>query len=240
MSNKIAHITDLHLDEEFPLSHGVATRNRFEAVLNDISQRGISEVICTGDIGENDSLEYFFKKLSGISLSITLGNHDSLHQVSNYFQKGPSLTSDRLYYSIETNSHKLIFLDSSAGYIDTQQMHWLKEMLASSKTIIVFIHHPIIGLDLKVDEIGALENRGELLDLLTSVRSRVAVFCGHYHMESSITQKNVTQNITPAVSFQIEKLKNEIVVDTNQFGYRIIELEREEVSSSIILLSNAN
>lgn len=240
MKRRIAHITDLHLDEDFPEDHGVNTRDRFQAVLKDIKREQISEVICTGDIAETESLSYFFEQFASTPLSLTLGNHDSFLHVYKYYKTGAKPASQKLYRSVQEEDFKFIFLDSSADSIDSEQLSWLSSELISSTPIIIFIHHPIIGLKLKVDEIGRLQNRDKVLSLLETASVQITLFCGHYHMESSSIYKNIHQHITQAVCFQIEKNLDEIKIDTTTFGYRIIELEQGSISSKVQLLTSAD
>ena len=236
MVTKIAHITDSHLDEEFPTRNGVETRKHFDSVLNDIKNENISEIICTGDIGEDQGLMYFFDQLKSYSLSITLGDHDKFSQISKYYTKGTHQEYQKIYSSIERDNHKYIYLDSSAGIIDKEQLYWFQTELISSKPILIFLHHPIIRLNTKADEIGRLKNRNEVLSIMENSQNKISIFCGHYHTESSIIYKNIEQYITPAVSFQIEELQNKIEINTKIFGYRIIEIENTSVTSQVKLL----
>jgi Icc protein len=238
MLTRIAHIADTHLDEELPAKIGIKTRTHLKAVLNAIKKENVSKIICTGDIGKGNGIAYFFEQLNPFSLSITLGNHDTFSQISKHYTNGIHAKSQKLYSSIEKDTLKYIFLDSSAGSIDKQQLHWLQKELISSKPILIFIHHPVIGLRLKVDEIGKLKNRDALLRLLENCNNDITLFCGHYHMESEITHKNIKQYITPAVSFQIKKLHDKIELNTAFFGYRIIEIENDTISSKIRFLTN--
>ena len=65
-------------------------------------------------------------------------------------------------------------------------------------------------------------------------------YCGHYPMEDTSVHKNITQYITPAVAFQIKKSPDSITLDTSVSGYRIIQMEKSEISSKVKLLSNAD
>ena len=240
MNEIIAHITDLHLDEYFPFNNYTTARKRFDIVLKDIERKNITQVVCTGDIGENEGVAYFFNKLIANNLTVTLGNHDTFIETSKYYNFDVNSDSPKSYYSILKEYYKFIYLDSSFGIIDNEQFRWLKKELNSSKPIIIFIHHPILGLNLKVDEIGKLTNREELISLLIESIIEITIYCGHYHMESKLTHKNITQYITPAVSYQIKKKTDVVEIDTTVFGYRIIELEGTKQFSKIQLLSNAD
>ncbi|WP_109852261.1 metallophosphoesterase [Aquimarina sp. AU58] len=240
MYEKIAHITDLHLDEEYPLKNGILARKQFDSIVKDIEDKKITRIVCTGDIGENKGISYFFEQLKTKALSITLGNHDTFSEISKYYNKGADYNSGKLYSSTIKEYYKFIYLDSSEGIIDEKQLLWLEKELISVTPIIIFVHHPIIGLNLKVDEIGKLKNREDIISLLEDSLNEITIFCGHYHIESTLIHKNITQHITPAVSYQIEKNLNTIEINTSVFGYRIIEIDQNNTTSTIQLLPNAN
>ncbi|MFP2995613.1 metallophosphoesterase [Spongiivirga sp. MCCC 1A20706] len=240
MSIKIAHITDLHLDEAFPHQHGIQTRKRFDRILNEITKEEIDEIVCTGDISENGGLPYFFEQLKSQSLYITLGNHDTFDQVSAFYNHGADYRTQKMYSSKIGDHYKYLFLDSSSGLLDYKQLSWLKKELFTLKPIIIFMHHPIMKLNLKIDEVGGTTNGEEILALLTDIENNVTIFCGHYHMESMIVHKNVTQYITPAVSYLVEKIPDKIKINSTKFGYRMIELSKNEISSRVKLFKDAD
>ncbi|CAM1370446.1 Icc protein [Tenacibaculum sediminilitoris] len=240
MLKRIAHITDSHLDEKLPKENKISTRNRLSNVLQDILKQGIKEIVCTGDIGENNSLDFFFTQCNGFNLSVTLGNHDSLRKVQKYLNYEKTKEPNKLYYSRQELHRKYIYLDSSSGQIDNSQFAWLKRELVSSTPIIIFIHHPILGLPLKVDEIGCLRNREDVLSLLSIQPYMITIFCGHYHMDSFISYKNIEQYITPAVSFQIKSSSCSIKIDSETYGYRIIHIDNNKVTSKTQLFYESN
>lgn len=240
MRKKIAHLTDLHLEEACSLQNGISVKGRLKNILKDIEKESISEIVCTGDIGEGKGISYFFEQFKNTSLSITLGNHDSFTEVSKHYNTGAYDHAQKLYSSAEKEGFKFIYLDSSEGIIDQKQLLWLKGEIFSSKPIIIFLHHPIIGLKLKVDKIGRLRERNEIIHLLENCFKKITIFCGHYHLESTTIYKNITQYITPAVSFQMIKNTNKIEIDTATYGYRIIELEKGKVYSKTKLFTDAN
>jgi len=233
MKLRIAHITDLHLDEDFPKEQGVDAQKHFESILKDIHEKDLSHVVCTGDIGENKSVAYFFDKLKDHSLSLTLGNHDTHEEVAKYYSEGTHPKDKKLYSSTEKYGYKFIYLDSSSGHIDHTQLAWLGRELDTSLPIAIFIHHPIIGLDLMVDEIGKLENREAVLKTLEASRKAIIIFCGHYHMEDHQIHKKINQYITPAISYQIEKRKESIDIDSQRYGYRIVTFDQGKISSEV-------
>ncbi len=84
---RIAFLTDIHLEEQFPMDNNVNARNNFETILADLEKRKISEVIFGGDIGEPTAHNYFFEKLQNFSLNLILGNHDKFENVKKHFIK---------------------------------------------------------------------------------------------------------------------------------------------------------
>ncbi|WP_109301415.1 metallophosphoesterase [Aquimarina sp. AU474] len=240
MIETIAHITDLHLDESYPFNNSVSARKRFDLILKDIEAKNITQIICTGDIGENKGVQYFFKKLKTKTLSLALGNHDKFIEILKYYNHGADYHSQKIYNSVLKKHHKFIFLDSSEGIIDNRQLIWLKKELKYPKPILIFIHHPILGLNLKVDEIGKLKNRDKVLSMLTKTTNKITIYCGHYHTESSLIHKNITQHITPAIAFQVKKSSKKIEIETTTSGYRIIQINKQDISSKIQLLRNAD
>lgn len=208
--------------------------------MDSIEQEGINHVVCTGDIGENEGIPYFFEQFKKMNLSIVLGNHDDLKGISKHHNLRTDYDSEKIYRSELQHSFKLIYLDSSKGSIDIEQLEWLKRELVSSRRNIIFIHHPIVGLDLKVDDIGKLKNREDLLKILVKAQNEITIFCGHYHMANTSVHKNVAQCITPAVAFQIKKETDAIEIDTAVSGYRIIQIGNNGISSEVRFMNNAN
>lgn len=233
MNQKIAYITDIHLDEKVPLDIGVDTRKNWKVILNDIASRGINKIIFGGDIGEKSANKWFFESLQNYSVSITLGNHDYYDEVIKYYSFGVVEKRTELYYSQEHAHYKCLFLDSSSGLISQEQFDWFKKELLTEKSIVIFIHHAILTVDVEVDKRYALKERDRIKAELLNIRNDVTIFCGHYHFEDERSSGNIRQYITPASSYQVEKLPHEIKVNNNTFGYRIIELNKEEINTDL-------
>lgn len=238
MSEKIAYITDIHLDEQFPIDQGVDSRKNWETILKDISSKGIDEIIFGGDIGEKSANQWFFESLNNYNISIVLGNHDYFDEVIKYYSIGVKKNRKELYFSQEHDFYKLIFLDSSSGSIAQEQFDWLKKELLTTKNIILFIHHPILAIEAEVDKRFALNDRNKIKTELLGLKNNVTVFCGHYHFEDERVNNNIEQYITPASSYQIEKIPNEIKTNNKTFGYRIIELNKTKINTELITFTS--
>ncbi|WP_298544000.1 metallophosphoesterase [uncultured Aquimarina sp.] len=235
MIKKIAYITDVHIDEEFPKSVGVDSRQNWKTILKDVASRNIDEVIYGGDIGEKSSNSWFFETLQDYKLSISLGNHDDFSEVIQHYKNDAHTDSKELFYSWENEFFKFVFLDSSTEVISDTQLIWLHNELITSKKILLYIHHPIVPIPAIIDKKFALQGREKIQNLLEQTANDITIFCGHYHMEDHRSYKNITQYITPAASYQVEKDLKEIKVHSSTFGYRIIELHKDQIHTEVVL-----
>lgn len=231
----IAYITDTHLGEPGPGEHGADEHHNWQTVLADLSTRQIDKVVFGGDIGLFSEYPNFFEALKDYDdLMVTPGNHDTSAHVRQFFPQRHSPSG--FYGSEEDDDFKWIFLDSSTDKISPEQIDWLKQQLVSSKEILLFVHHPILPVDTPVDRKYPLENRDEIKSLLLGHTKKVTVFCGHYHIEDASSEANITQYVTPAVSYQVKKGTQEIEGDATYFGYRMIYLDSGRIETETILL----
>lgn len=233
---RIAYITDIHLDEKFPVENGVNPRKNWKLILEDVANKNIDEIIFGGDIGEKESNQWFFESLKDFKINIILGNHDHFSEVLKHYSKDSlNSTTRELYYSYEDNCLKYIFLDSSSGEIIQNQYQWFKRELITDKKVILFIHHPVLGVETAVDKQFPLRGRKKINEELQNFSQEVIIFCGHYHMNDERTIGNVNQFITPSASYQIRKNSKTIEVDNSTFGYRIININKDKIDSEIFL-----
>lgn len=235
MSKTIAYITDTHLDEPAPGKHGADAEKNWHSVLADLATRKIDLVVFGGDIGAFSAYPEFFKLLADYPLQVTPGNHDTSAQVRHFFPGLPHSESG-FYHAFEDESLKWFFLDSSTDKISPQQLEWFEKELQTDKELLLFIHHPVLPVDTPVDAKYPLENRDEIRRLLHLHSKKVTVFCGHYHTEDQTSDQNILQYVTPAVSYQIKRDTAEIEGDASYFGYRLIELDGNQIETEIILL----
>ncbi|OYQ31942.1 hypothetical protein CHU92_14965 [Flavobacterium cyanobacteriorum] len=237
MLKRIAHITDTHIDDPTALERDADPRANLEAVLRHTADYGTDEIIFTGDIGEPGTAPWLLDKLNEYKpgFRIVLGNHDNLQEVLSLYTNTASAGKDGLYYAYEDDIYKYIFLDSSSSAISDAQLQWLAAEATTLKKIIVFIHHPILDVGTAMDRIYPLQNRDSLSSILQQCKKEVIVFCGHYHLPDKRTDRNITQYVTPAVSFQVKKNAPDITINVSSFGYRLITLTEDKVSSQLII-----
>jgi hypothetical protein len=120
---KLAQISDLHLNDFVADSCKIDARKNFEIVLNDARDRGITDIVLTGDLGERASQSWMLDTVASRQMnpSIILGNHD----IGNDFETLPFLAhcwkESGLYYSRVLGDFLCIYLDSSPGRINEEQ-----------------------------------------------------------------------------------------------------------------------
>lgn len=234
MTRRIAYLTDIHLDEEFPAENGVDSKQNWELILSDVRSRGIDEVFFGGDIGSQAINTWFFDSLKDFKINLVLGNHDHFLETHKHLKGIVSQSSSELYYALEDAKFKYLFLDSSSGTISKPQYEWFCEEANTKKQLLLFLHHPILPIDVKVDELYGLTNRDKIVEKLDQFQLDVTVFCGHYHMDDIRTKEKIRQIVTPACSYQVEKNLVEIRVNNASFGYRIIELTENRLETYLV------
>jgi len=239
MHKVIAFITDTHLGDTHTRCEGYNPAKQLEDVLNNSTQQNATHLVFAGDITEPETYPYFFNRLHSIypNYKAILGNHDNYNEAVEHCHH-TSASSTELYYAEEDEYYKYIYLDSSSSYISNEQLQWLEQELETFKKIVVFIHHPILAVATGMDSIYPLKNRDALRTLLHQLSNDVSIFCGHYHMPDKQQVGNIVQYITPATSFQVKKASNTIEINTDSFGYRIITLNQQGISTQLLINRN--
>ncbi|MEM9598343.1 MAG: metallophosphoesterase family protein [Acidobacteriota bacterium] len=236
MIKRLAHLTDIHLDEDDARHHGVDARGNWRILLQDVEARGIEKIIFGGDIGESSAHEWFFESLRRFELDLVLGNHDRCGEVGRFFRPPEQPNPDELYYGYDDDHFRYLFLDSSSGAISDPQLGWLEQQLETSRSLVLFVHHPILAVDAVVDRKYPLEGRGKVAGLLQRQGRRANVFCGHYHLADDRTLGSIEQSVTPAGCFQIAREEDPLAVDPTCFGYRILTLREDRITSQVVTL----
>ncbi len=229
---RIAFITDVHLDEQFPLDNMVNPQKNLERVVEDILNRKIEHIVFGGDIGAATAHQWFFDRLKHFSTQIVLGNHDTFKDVTLFFKKDE--TQEELYYQEENEHYKFIFLDTSLEVLSPAQLEWLRVNLVTDKKVVLFIHHPVLEVDTPVDTLYPLKNRETIQSLLMESGQNITIFCGHYHMNDEQKIENIRQIVTQSLSFQLIKNADDIKIDNSNFGYRIMTFDADKIDTQLV------
>ncbi len=237
MYKTIIQITDTHIDDEAALKIDGNHRKKFEAILNENIIQQADELIFTGDIGTKSSYQWFFQQLDQYNLKfkIILGNHDNFQEAVKHYNITDFSDKEEMYYSHEDSQYKYIYLDSSSSSISDAQYKWLSDEIVTHKNILLFIHHPLLSVDTEVDRLYPLENREKIVGLLQQSDNKIIVFCGHYHMPDETEVGNIKQYVTPSASFQIKKDAGAVEIDTSSFGYRVIAIYPDRISTKLMM-----
>ncbi len=219
---KIALVTDIHFDEHQVSGYGVSQNSNWERILQSVKRDNPDLVIFGGDIGAASSHGYFANTLSAFDVRLVLGNHDRYGDaVDNLpqFRRG----RDSQSFTENIGNKKCLFLDSSAGSLDSRQIGLLGKTLSDREELVLFIHHPILPVAGYVDAHYPLQGRDRIAQIIHESNCDVTIFCGHYHFADVRRSGKITQYITPAASYQIAKGADKLIPDPTHFGYRIIE-----------------
>lgn len=235
MNTKIAFICDLHLDEKNPEIYGVDPKLNWKRILTDIRKRNIDKVIFGGDIGAPTAYSWFFKSLEPFNYDVIMGNHDAYREASQFYKRGKD--NRELYFSKILESYKFIFLDSSSKLVSKNQLIWLSNELKTELKIVIFIHHPVLEVKTPIDRRHPLQNRAELYEVLADSSKDIEIFSGHYHMNDEKKVGKISQVITLSSVFQVIKDAEEIDIDASFFGYRIITLNKESITSETVSIA---
>lgn len=211
----IGFVTDIHagdqeIREDGADAENIIFPNRFEKNFKKalIGMGNANLIFSLGD-NLNRPGRKNTKKLAWISRNYpmywTRGNHDKLNQ----FQE---ILSKERYYYVDKRDWRIIVLDNGGvfpdtgyheeygrGYIDKNQMDWLKEVLKTEKNIIVAMHIPMVSrsLDKIRDDYKELEN------LFIENKKVKHILAGHYHIyNKEINISGITYHLIPSLSLK--------------------------------------
>jgi predicted phosphohydrolase len=187
-----------------------------EFIFERLDQLELDFLLIPGDLtqhGERDNHQWLAQRLTQLPYPayVIPGNHDivqrdatdqtiGLADFPNYYEKFGYSDPNRPYYSCEVlPGLRLIGLNSNgfdtdgqqmrSGYLDPEQLRWLKQVLAESQDELVFVmlHHNVLEHlpNQKRSHLGQrymLGNADELLPLLEAARVPV-LFTGHLHVQ---------------------------------------------------------
>ena len=107
-----------------------------------------------------------------------------------------------------------------------EQWSWLEMHVKTAPKLIIFMHHPPVNANVPfMDNDHAFSEQSKFQELLAQRNDSVEVFCGHYHVDKSISRGNLHVHITPSCFFQIRDDIIEFGVDHHRIGYRVIEID---------------
>jgi 3',5'-cyclic AMP phosphodiesterase CpdA len=200
-----AHLSDPHLPDGLE-----ALKKAFTLILK--KKPPPSFMVITGDL-TTENRWTALKKLvdaSFIPVYLVRGNHDAHVDPEGHSFKR-RLGYER-YYQFEVSNHHFLVLDSSSentheGMMDPKQKHWLAAELRRSQPgtpYYLFMHHPVLDDPVqsrtRIPELYLNDkDANELLQLIKGYNLR-AIFTGHIHRNSIVTQDQLIQIAIASVS----------------------------------------
>jgi Icc protein len=241
---RIVQITDLHVGLADEDTFKVDVRANFLKICQKIRELAPDYLVVSGDLcfDEADAGIYRWIRQHLDRLEITYdlisGNHDDPRLLADSFDRSHLLRDGKLYFQRQLEGAPYFFLDTTTGTIDQAQLDWLDHALKrQAGPVIIFMHHPptLAGVP-HMDRNYALINRQETLDILLNFEHRIDIFCGHYHVDKTLSMGNLNIHITPSCFFQIDQHKEEFAVDHYLPALREIEITEEMLSHTVIYL----
>ena len=156
-------------------------------------------------------------------------------------------TFKKAYYSFEPKkNYKVIVLDdiitteiTSNGYIDSEQLRWLKKELdkSNNETVLIFMHVPVVEPFASPNH--KLRNASEVMSLIESYKNPIGVFQGHYHAARVVQHDNVLYVSSPALvsypnAFRLITVSN--YKDKTVFDLKWVETREKTIQKMAKLL----
>ena len=234
----ISLVADCHVGDRPEDTHGVDTQANFGKAIARLRERTPAHVILMGDYSveapRSKDVQWVASRtrLADAPVSALAGNHDDPGQVAAAFAKTGGLHGGRLYYRQDLGTDRALFLDTSAGYLDVEQLDWLRlEIRAARDRVLVFMHHPPIEMG-----VPFMDARHRLRDVdleayhaLFAGPTPVHVFAGHYHTARSTRIGIHSVHLCPSTYFQLDPTAADFAVAHAMPGVRHVELLDDQV-----------
>ena len=225
---KLIQITDLHIGTDGEDTYGIDVRKNFLDVLEAVKNEKPDHVIISGDLclmeGQSEVYEWIKGHLdaSNLTYEVQSGNHDDPVLIAKCF--GLETTENHIFYKKKIGEKNILFLDTTHYHLPDNQLVWLEnELKKLDEELILFIHHPPLKSGVPfMDNKHYLKNMEAVQTVLFEYPHPIHIFCGHYHVDKVVQQKNLTVYITPACYFQIDYRETDFKVDHMRIGYREI------------------
>ena len=223
-SLKFAQVSDVHFLENganttYKMT-GESPRLLDDAIKQINEQPDIDFVMFTGDLIDKSfekELRAVLPHLENLNYPwyFAFGNHDrcvggyltTLVYLDMIRNSNSNFKFKKSYYSfVPKKNYKVIVVDdiitdeiTSNGYIDEDQMKWLKKELDGSKNdvVLIYMHVPVIEPFASPNH--KLRNAYAVKQLIESYKNPIGVFQGHYHSAKITQHDNVLYVSSPAL-----------------------------------------
>ncbi|MBD5403312.1 hypothetical protein HDR58_11030 [bacterium] len=256
-SLKFAQVSDVHFMENSSNTTfkmvGESPRLLDDVVEQLNQQNDIDFVMFTGDQIDKSfekELRAFLPHVENLNAPwyFTFGNHDrciggylnTLVYLDMVRASNKNFKFKKAYYSFEPKKgYRVIVLDNiitdritSNGYIDEDQLKWLKNEMdkAKNETVLIFMHVPVIEPFASPNH--KLKNATQLMSLIESYKNPIGVFQGHYHAAKVTQHNNVLYVNSPALVSYPNAFR--IITVTNYKDKTVFDLKWMETGEKTI------
>jgi Icc protein len=240
---KCIQVTDLHVGLPSEKPHDVDVRANFLRVLEAVAAEEADQIVFSGDLcyRQPDASVYDWIlgkcRAAGINPLVISGNHDEQAILKDYFDAGYHEDSGEIYFLRSWVGSQVFFLDTTPGSMSETQLDWLEATLDASHAPIIFMHHPpaLCGVP-HMDNKYNFKQIDRVQKLFHGHPHPVHVFCGHYHVNKTVSVSNLHIHITPSCFFQIRSDIQEFGIDHYRIGYRRIIIEEGRLIHEVVWL----
>ena len=237
----ILQITDLHIAIPDTNPFDVNCIAAFEKTLKEgLSRYDIDWVVLSGDLCQDKPDPAVYNYVKDIMYAtqkpfyIISGNHDHPALINQYiFDKQ---NDEKLYFSTKIEEQTMLFLDTTTGYLSSDQWYWLEDELKTcSEKTVIFMHHPPSLAHVPHMDINYSFKENDIFTQLLKKHNHIDfyIFCGHYHNERTIIDDNLHIFITPSTYMQISDETPSIKVYHTKPAYRIIHLNDQKLTTFV-------
>jgi 3',5'-cyclic AMP phosphodiesterase CpdA len=263
-SLKFVQLSDIHFLENgqnttFKMT-GASSQLLDDAVEQINEEQEIDFVMLTGDIIDKPfekELRAFLSHIENLKYPwyFAFGNHDRC--VGGYLttsvymdmvkKSNKNYNFNKPYYAFTPKKgYRVIVLDNiitdkvtTQGYLDEEQVLWLKKELEKSKrdTVLIFMNVPLIEPFTSPNH--RLKNAVQVMSIIESYKNPIGVFQGHYHATRVVQHDNVLYVNSPALvsypnAFRIINVTNH--KDKTVFELKWVETREKAIQKTAKLL----
>jgi len=215
----IGVITDIHAGSQDVRNDSIEPNNvllpsnyekNLQRVLPEMKKDDL--ILALGDnlnVSSGKYTEELKKITAGYPMVWTKGNHDK----PDFFKT----LSDQRYYYVDKSNWRIIVLDNSEsdpnvempdnvydqkGYIDPDQMNWLKDSLKTERKIVIAMHVPVFDR-FNLDSAAIYPQQENLVKLFEDSGNVKYVLAGHFHVYNWHKEINgINYYVVPSISLE--------------------------------------
>lgn len=242
----ITLVADPHIADSPEQTNGTDTQANFNRVVQHVRKTQPDQVVLLGDYSarapRRQDVEWVCARmrLAEVPFDAVAGNHDDSRHVAEVCGPRAGLIGERLYYRRELAGTRALYLDTSKGVVDADQLDWLHHNIQGARgPVLVFMHHPPVqaGVPFMDDRHALQDPGGELHDVLFAGVTPVHVFCGHYHNARTVGVGPHTVHLCPSTYFQVDASQEEFAAVGHRMpGVRTVEVEGDVVRTWVDFL----